>query len=83
MEKILLNIYENFSPNVTELGSGCSLLMAQKSMPERQLLGERKVAFNQKSPTVWGEGDSVSPKTNSKDSAWPLNFLKGKSEVLC
>ena len=58
------------------------LLTAWKSTCKREILVERKVAYNQNASNLEREWIQWLPKPNSEDSAWLWEFLKGKGEVL-
>ena len=62
------------------------LLTTQKSIPEKQLLVEREVAFNQKVGNLgrWWTQHQHSSQTiqRSQDSAWPWKFLKRKEKII-
>ena len=51
------------------------MLTTQNSVSQRQLLEERKVAFNQ-SQRSWEKADLRSPKNNSEDCTWSWSFLR-------
>ena len=59
MEKIFLKIYENFSPNVTELRSGCSRL---KKRCLRGSCWEKGKLLLIRMPATWGDGGLGVPK---------------------
>ena len=65
---------------VTELRSGC-LLLENQYPRERQMLVERKVAFNQNADNLKRWWTQCPPKTISKDSIQPWKLLKRKREV--
>ena len=56
------------------------LRATQKSVPKRQLVVEREVAFTEKAG-ILGEGGFMFSQNNSQDTVQPWKYLKGKGEV--
>lgn len=54
-------------PNQVQLAAHCSKLNGER---EREMLAERKVAFNQNASNVGRPWAQCPPKTISNDSAW-------------